>query len=256
MGDQLDKRTDTAKVVRLNARDNVVIALRDLESGADVPETGAALVSSVPRGHKIATTHISAGESVSMIDTDPDHCAEARKMKGVNVYCDDATEVKVLRRAGVPTAKSIIVATPSDKVNILVSQVVRSNFGDKRMVARANTTSNVAAFEEAGIETMSPVQASVAILENMVLRPSLFQLLATTKPEDEKIDEVRVRSRRSINRSLADLHLQGVLVVALRRDGKLIQPSGKTVLRYDDILTLLGNEDSLEIAKEVFQHVD
>ena len=169
------------------------------------------------------------------------------------MYCDDATDTKVLRQAGVPTAKAVIVATSSDKVNILISQVVRSNFGDKRIVARANTTSNVAAFEDAGIETMSPVQASVAILENMVLRPSLFQLLATTKPEDEKIDEVRVRSKRSINKSLADLHLQGVLVVALRRDGRLIQPSGSTVLRYDDILTLLGNQDSLEIAKEVFQ---
>ncbi|MEZ5344072.1 MAG: cation:proton antiporter [Pyrinomonadaceae bacterium] len=197
-----------------------------------------------------------AGESISIIDTNEDNAAEARKLKGTNVYCEDATDVAVLRRAGLPMAKTVIVATPSDKVNILISQVVRSNFGDKRIVARANTTSNVTAFEEAGIETMSPVQASVAILENMVLRPSLFQLLATTKPDDEKIDEVQVRSKRSIDKSLATLHLDGCLVVALRRDGKLIQPNGATVLRYDDILTLMGNEHSLERAKELFQVIN
>ncbi len=197
-----------------------------------------------------------AGESVSIIDTNEENAAEARKLKETNVYCEDATDVAVLRRAGVPMAKAVIVATPSDKVNILISQVIRSNFGDKRIVARANTTSNVTAFEEAGIETMSPVQASVAILENMVLRPSLFQLLATTKPDDEKIDEVQVRSKRSINKSLATLHLEGCLVVALRRDGKLIQPNGATVLRYDDILTLLGNEQSLEKAKQLFQVIN
>ena len=66
------------------------------------------------------------------------------------------------------------------------------------LLPAANTTSNMSAFEDAGIETMSPVQASVAILENMVLRPSLFQLLATTEPEEEKIDEVHVTSIKSI----------------------------------------------------------
>jgi NhaP-type Na+/H+ or K+/H+ antiporter/uncharacterized protein with PhoU and TrkA domain len=201
----------------------------------------------------LAQRLVEAGEFVSMIDTDEENCSAAKDLKGVNVFCEDATNTSVLRQAGVPTAKAVIVATPSDKVNILISQVVRSNFGDKRVVARANTTSNMSAFEDAGIETMSPVQASVAILENMVLRPSLFQLLASTQPEEEKIDEVQVTSRRALNRSLADLHLRGCLVVALRRGGDLIQPSGATVLRYNDILTILGDDKSLEKAKKLFQ---
>lgn len=201
----------------------------------------------------LAKRLVDAGEFVSMIDTNEENCAAAKDLKGTNVYCEDATDVSVLRKAGVPTAKSVIVATPSDKVNILISQVVRSNFGDKRVVARANTTSNMPAFQDAGIETMSPVQASVAILENMVLRPSLFQLLATTKPEEEKIDEVSVNSRKSINKSLAELNLQGCLIVALRRDGKIIHPGGSTILRFNDTLTLLGDEKSLEKAKKMFQ---
>lgn len=200
----------------------------------------------------LAERLVAAGEFVSMIDTDEENCAAAKDMKGVNVYCDDATNVNVLSQSGIANAKAVIVATPSDKVNILISQVIRSNFGDKRVVARANTTSNLSAFEDAGIETMSPVQASVAILENMVLRPSLFKLLAATKPEEEKIDEVRVTSNKSINKSLADLHLSGCLVVALRRKGKMIQPSGSTILQNNDILTILGNERSLEKAKNVF----
>lgn len=57
-------RAKVADVVRLSQRDNVVIALRDLEPGADVAEVGTALSSSVPRGHKIATAPIAKGESV------------------------------------------------------------------------------------------------------------------------------------------------------------------------------------------------
>ncbi len=204
----------------------------------------------------LAAKLISAGETVSIIDSNPENCAEAKDLKEANIYCDDATEVDVLRKAGVGTSKAVIVATSSDKVNILISQVVRSNFGEKRIVARANTTSNISAFEEAGIETMSPVQASVAILENMVLRPSLFQLLAATKPEEEKIDEVLVRSRRSIDKSLAELKLDNCLVVALRRDGNVLQPGGSTVLKHGDILTILGDEKSLEHAKRVFEIIE
>ena len=125
-------------------------------------------------GRLLAERLVTAGETVSIVDTNEGNCIEARKIKGVNVYSDDASDIDVLRRVGVSTAKSIILATPSDKANLLISQVIRSNFGDKRIVARANTTSNFSAFTEAGIETMSPIHATAAILENMVLRPSLL----------------------------------------------------------------------------------
>lgn len=202
----------------------------------------------------LAERLVVAGETVSIIDTDEENCAAAQKIKGVNVYCADAADVNVLRKVGVPGAKTIILATPSDKVNLLISQVIRSNFGSKRVVARANTTSNFSAFTEAGIETMSPIHATAAILENMVLRPSLFKLLATRgENQEEMIDEVRVTSRKKIGINLAQLKLSGCLVVALRRDGRLISPNGSTVIRYNDILTLLGDAKSLEDAKNRLQ---
>lgn len=226
-----------AKIFRVMPRHTVII-------GAD--ETGRLLANKLT----------AAGETVSMVDNNAENCAEAKVLKGVSVFCEDATDTDVLKKSGVPSAKCVIIATSSDKVNILISQVIRSNFGEKRIVARANTTSNVSAFKEAGIETMSPVQASVTILENMVLRPSLFKLLATKNPDDEHIDEVRVRDQRSIGKTLAKLSLRGCLVVALRRDGKMVPPNGATVLRYNDILTILGDQKSLERAKRILQVTD
>ncbi|MEZ5425884.1 MAG: cation:proton antiporter [Pyrinomonadaceae bacterium] len=197
---------------------------------------------------------VEAGENISIIDTNKENCAEAKKIKGANIYCSDASNIDVLRKAGVPNAKVVIVATPSDKVNILISQVIRSNFGEKRIVARANTTSNFSAFTEAGIETMSPVHAAAAILENMVLRPSLFKLLAMRgENQNEKIAEVRVTSGKSLGVSLANLKLRGCLVVALRREGQLVPPNGSTVIRYNDILTILGDSVSLENAQNKLQ---
>ncbi|HWU64817.1 MAG TPA: altronate dehydratase family protein [Ensifer sp.] len=53
-----------AKLIRLHSNDNVVIALRDLAAGERVNEISMPLKLAVPRGHKIATRHISAGENV------------------------------------------------------------------------------------------------------------------------------------------------------------------------------------------------
>ena len=74
--------------------------------------------------------------------------------------------------------------------------------------------------------------------------------------EDEKIDEVRVTSAKGIGKNLAEMNLRGCLIVAIRRDGKLIPPNGSTVLRYNDTLTLLGDGKSIERAEKILQVED
>lgn len=56
--------TAAAQSIRLQSNDNVVIALRDLAAGDEVEGVGAALLQSVPRGHKIAAQRIAAGATV------------------------------------------------------------------------------------------------------------------------------------------------------------------------------------------------
>lgn len=51
-------------VIRLHGLDNVVIALQDLPAGSRLAEIDAALPGPVPRGHKIASRDIAAGETV------------------------------------------------------------------------------------------------------------------------------------------------------------------------------------------------
>jgi altronate dehydratase len=56
--------TQLNAAIRLNPDDNVVIALKDLESGAQLPDLGQPLPQPVARGHKIAIRDIGSGERV------------------------------------------------------------------------------------------------------------------------------------------------------------------------------------------------
>jgi NhaP-type Na+/H+ or K+/H+ antiporter len=199
----------------------------------------------------LAERLIENGESISMVDTDADNCAKAREMRGVSVYCADATEREVLKKAGVSVAKCAIVATPSDKVNILVCQAIRAEQASLRLVARVNTSTNLAAFEQAGIEVMSPSRATATILENLVLRPSLFNFLAAGMGE-ERIREIRIGGSKN-GRTLASLRLRNCVVVAIRRGNGLIPPRGLTEVQRGDILTILGEETDLEEAMDRLQ---
>ncbi|MBP7003655.1 UxaA family hydrolase [Amaricoccus sp.] len=54
----------TSRIIRLNADDNVVIALADLAAGTTTEGLDVALRDATPRGHKIATRDIARGENV------------------------------------------------------------------------------------------------------------------------------------------------------------------------------------------------
>lgn len=54
----------THPTIRLHPSDNVIIALKDLSAGTTLPELEAPLAQAIPRGHKIATRAIAAGEQV------------------------------------------------------------------------------------------------------------------------------------------------------------------------------------------------
>ena len=56
--------SDRAPTIRLHPNDNVIIALQDLAAGQTVPGLNVPLMQPVPRGHKVATLSIAAGENV------------------------------------------------------------------------------------------------------------------------------------------------------------------------------------------------
>ncbi|MBK9164254.1 MAG: cation:proton antiporter [Acidobacteria bacterium] len=195
----------------------------------------------------LAEKMVEAGESISLIDTDKESCELAKDMRGVTVFCDDATKPEVLKEAGLKEAKCVVVATSSDKVNILISQAIRSDYNGMRLVARVNDSTNLKAFEQADIEVMSPPRAVATILENIVLRPSLFEFLSSGMGE-ERMREIAVGRRIKRGTRIADLGLGKCVVIAIRRGDDLIMPKGDTKIEQRDVLTILGEQGDLDEA--------
>ena len=50
--------------LRLNPEDNVVVVLRNLEKGSEIPDEGISCINAIPAGHKLSTADIEKGAPI------------------------------------------------------------------------------------------------------------------------------------------------------------------------------------------------
>lgn len=102
------------------------------------------------------------------------------------------------------------------------------------------------------VTPLNPATAHVLILGLVTHNPAMYELLTRT---DKRRDmcEISIRNPDFLNTPLKKLDFpEDLLVIAVRKDGKLIIPPGDTNLRFSDKLTALGSKDCLEISLSRF----
>jgi Kef-type K+ transport system membrane component KefB len=76
---------------------------------------------------RILAKSLAEGQSVCLLDANPDHCSSARAA-GLHAVYGDLLETTTLHAAGTDTAKMLIAMTPNAEVNVLVAQLAREVF--------------------------------------------------------------------------------------------------------------------------------
>jgi NhaP-type Na+/H+ or K+/H+ antiporter len=192
------------------------------------------------------------GEAVTLIDFDPENVREA-VAAGLNAETGDATEPTVLAKAGAGWCQALVVATPSDKANLLVTQTARGKYPALRLVARVNDSRNAEAFREAGIETLATSDAAAMTLSTLVTRPMVLPLLRASEYGDMVV-EVRVGNARLNKQSVSALDLpKDCLIALLKRGGKVLIPDGKTVIELGDTVTLIGLKGAVDQSRTLLE---
>jgi Trk K+ transport system NAD-binding subunit len=186
------------------------------------------------------------GEAVAVIDTDPDNVRLASEA-GLTVIHGDAADPAVLGRAGLGWCQAMVVATPSDKANLMIAQTAKGRYPDVRVIARLNDAARAEAFAASGVETLSLTDAAVMSLAMLVTHPNTLPLLGLKSAHADKIVEVRLDNPAFEAQPLRHLDLPKACLVALvRRDGEVSVPDGDTRLRTGDVLTLIGDNEAVD----------
>ncbi len=79
-------------------------------------------------------------------------------------------DAEILRRAGVPEADAVVVATSGDNTNLVIGQVVQKRWDVPSVVVRVLDPARADFYAARGIRTICPTQTAISALTETVRR--------------------------------------------------------------------------------------
>jgi NhaP-type Na+/H+ and K+/H+ antiporters len=199
-------------------------------------------------GRSLATRLEDRGENVVIIEQD-EQVVERARNEGFKVEMGNGTDTDVLRSAGIENAKTAVAATGDDDVNLLVAQLSSSKFSVDRIIARANNSDNVDAFEDLGVRTISSGMATAWAIDNQIERPAIAHWM-TDVGRTGDVQEVEIKNPEILDKTVMEAGplLPEACLIALvsgdnHEDAEV--PTADYVLKEGDMVTLLGRRESV-----------
>ena len=204
-------------------------------------------------GKVVADELLATGTPMVVIDSDPQ--LESALVRDNLLYViGDATDDDVLERAGIQTARAIVIGTPSDANNVYITLSAREKNPKIKIHARAEGEAALSRLRLAGADqVISPYQWAGFRMAATVVRPAVVDFLELSLPgrgPEIDLEEIAVMPGNPIAgkliREIEERHEQ-VRVVALRRggDGIMLVPRRDVRLEVGDLLVAIGPRKSL-----------
>jgi voltage-gated potassium channel Kch len=104
-------------------------------------------------GQVVARLLNAAGIHPTVLDDDPDHVAQSRKL-GFRVFYGDATRLDLLHAAGAESADFLIIAIENPAAITHLVRTCRANFPKLRLIARAHDMRHSFELRDLGVEVI------------------------------------------------------------------------------------------------------
>jgi glutathione-regulated potassium-efflux system ancillary protein KefC len=119
---------------------------------ADTPEAGDVIIAGLGRvGQVVARILHASGVHATVLDDDPDHVEQSRKL-GFRVFYGDATRLDLLHAAGAARARLLVVTLDDADAVTHLARTAKQHFPGLRIVARARDMRHAFELRDLGIE--------------------------------------------------------------------------------------------------------
>jgi Trk K+ transport system NAD-binding subunit len=185
-------------------------------------------------GGRVVEMLSDAGEETFVIDQRP--------RDGVDLVAD-ARDPEALHRAGVSTARAVILALESDSANLFEATIVRDLAPDVPIIARVNLAEEVGRIHAAGADfVLSIGQVAGQLLERQLFGAEFISV------------EPRMRLAKCTAAGLEGLSPEssrvrqetGCSIVAIEREGKILFELGRSFeIHAGDAIVLCGSDEAV-----------
>ncbi len=119
-------------------------------------------------GSAVAKELAEDGWDVTAIDEQEEALARLGSRWSGGFVIGHGMDAEILRRAGVPDADAVVVATSGDNTNLVIGQVVEKRWAVPCVVVRVLDPARADFYSERGMRTICPTQTAISALATAV----------------------------------------------------------------------------------------
>ena len=165
----------------------------------------------------------------------------------------DAKERKILDKAGIKEAPTVVITTNDDGINGYLTLYCRNLNPEIRIVTRANLDKNQNAIHKAGADFVVSYTMIGATIVNNIFQRGHMTLLT------EGLHIFRYKTPKSlVGKTISETDIGALTecnVIAIQKNGKVISPpDSSTSLEGEDVLVMIGNPEQEESFKKRFEN--
>jgi trk system potassium uptake protein len=208
-------------------------------------------------GYYLTKNLLKRGHEVLLLEKSQARYQTLKEELGQAVVRGDACEARIMEEVGVSRADLVIAVTGDDEDNIVICQMAKRHFKVDRTIARLNNPKHEEVFRKLGIDTVSPTQAILSMIE-AELPSTHYVPLMTLKNAGLEIIEMRIPTDSPIvGKMLRDINLPRSCNLALIiRDKQFIIPNAETSIDADDEVYALVSREGEEALRQTFGVMD
>ena len=195
-------------------------------------------------GYSIVEQLIELKRSVLAIDIEEIKLVKASRI--TNTAIVDGADIDGLKALGLDKFNTVIVAA-SENIEIVAALI---ELGVKHVIAKAKSTSHERVLKQIGVDVIVKPEVEAGIRTALIATNANFikySELLQEVGDGYAIGSTIVNDIHWINKALSELRIPklGVSVVSIKRNSKVILPSGGTKLKPGDLITLIGKVPNL-----------
>jgi len=200
-------------------------------------------------GYNLFRTLKERGHEVTLVERDKDTCLKVAEDINANVIWGDGTDLEVLKDAGIEDAEIIAAVTGTDEENLVICQIAKMSFDNKKTIARVNNPKNMTMFKTLGIDNTVCSTEVIANLIEFELDKENYRIVKTFERGSMILSEVLIdKNNIWCDRMVKDLELpQECVFVSVLRGEKVIYPRGETQILNNDKVLIITNKPVLSV---------
>ncbi|NLP15295.1 MAG: Trk system potassium transporter TrkA [Clostridium sp.] len=206
-------------------------------------------------GYYLAEKLISQGISVKLIEHDKERCEYlSENLNDTLVICGDGTDINLLNDEDISSMDAFVGVTGYDEENLLMTLMAKQ-LGVKKVIAKVSKSSYVQVIEKLGVDiAVSPIDITASDILKYIRggRAASVSLLLGGKAEVTEV--IAEKDMWFVEKPISELALpKGIIIGAVDHKGKVIIPTGNTVIYPGDRFVILSSAIRQKALEEFFR---